>query len=178
MKAGMVYSTPMEPAESENTILFAAGDVVFGLEYRTVSEESLRKSFAEMGELDSLEREVQPGFEGEGFSVHVFGSDEHEYLRFDCFDGDPHYHYNHARAPGAPVHNHWVPFDDVACGPMWDWTLNCLRTRLRQMLVEAGGSHVAASLNDDLVADALGQMEAAARQPRDHAALGRPEHDR
>jgi hypothetical protein len=162
LKAGIVYTTPPEPVDRDETTMFHAGVVSFGLEYRQITEASLRETFAKMGALDDFEREVQPGFAGAGVSIHVFGGDGHEYLRFDCFDDDPHYHYNHPPGPDGTPHNHWVPFDDVADGDILTWTLKRLRTRLRAMLVEAEGAHIASQIEDTDIAKAIDELETTA----------------
>ena len=53
-----------------------------------------------------LEQSPEGGFADEGVSLHVIdASDAHEYLRFDMFDDEPHYHYIHKPDDGSIVNN-------------------------------------------------------------------------
>jgi hypothetical protein len=89
-------------------------------------------------------------------SIHVWGSDDgHEYLRFDVFADEPHYHYVHNTGASGDVVNNVVDFDAVASGDMLPWALGCLRTRLPEMLRAAGGAAVAAAVDPALVARAV-----------------------
>ena len=147
---GKVYNIPPQPPVEENTRWFPAGNLVIGVEYRDVDPDGLVATYgsdpAMLAEL--LERSPEGGFFDEGVSIHVKGAaDDHEYLRFDIFDGEPHYHYNHA---GPEPINHVVDFDVVAEGEMLDWALSRLETRLGAMLDEAGGTALVDGL--DLVA--------------------------
>ncbi|HLX88537.1 MAG TPA: hypothetical protein VKR22_08815, partial [Acidimicrobiales bacterium] len=107
------------------------------------------------------------GFTDEGVSIHVNGTaDGHEYLRFDVFDAEPHYHYNH---PGEPVVNNVVEFDAVANGDMLDWALDCLRTRLPSMLAEAGGGDLVAAIDQAELQCVLHEVEPRARAAQHRA---------
>jgi hypothetical protein len=98
-------------------------------------------------------------------TLHVWGTDDgHLYVRFDCFDDEPHYHYNRRVEAGGEVVNNVVPFDVVAHGPMLPWALGCLRTRLPEMLMQAGGGEVAAQLDAERVARALDDVEVLAHK--------------
>ncbi|HEU4428529.1 MAG TPA: hypothetical protein VFT98_07225 [Myxococcota bacterium] len=100
-------------------------------------------------------------------SLHVCGADDgHEYLRFDCFEREPHYHYSHRVAPGATAVNHWVPFDRAACGDMLAWALERIRSRLPEMLREARGEHLLPKLEPAAIARALREVERLARGGR------------
>ena len=97
-------------------------------------------------------------------SIHVVGAeDEHEYLRFDVFDDDPHYHYIRPNK----THNHWVPFDAVSGGDMFDFVMRCLSTRLPEMLCEAGGESAALDLEPDDLHAAVKSLQKAALLARD-----------
>jgi hypothetical protein len=90
--------------------------------------------------------------EEDGLCLHVFGTDDGlEYLRFDCFDDAPHYHYLNPHAPRNVV----VDYDAVANGPILDWALRALRTRLPEMLRHAGAPELAARVNPVEVAQVL-----------------------
>src|SRR5207244_2851325 len=96
-------------------------------------------------------------------SLHVFGEDGHEYLRFDVFDSGPHYHYNH---PGSEIINNWIEYDQVALGDMLPWAIERLRTRLPEMLTEAGGGHLAPKLDRALIDRVLVEVERCAAEAR------------
>ncbi len=71
------------------------------------------------------------GFFDKGVSLHVCAVDPaHEFLRFDVFDDDPHYHY----VDTSGTANRVVAFDEVAHGDMLPWALDRLRSHLPAML--------------------------------------------
>jgi hypothetical protein len=155
---GKTYAIPPQPPVPENLTTFAAGNLSIGVEYRDLDPEGLvatyRENPAHLAEL--LARSPEGGFTDEGVSLHVFDAgDGHEYVRFDVFDGDPHYHYNHR---GPEVVNNVVEFDVVAHGDMLPWALGRIRTRMPEMLTEAGGTHLVAGLDHKAIARALDQV--------------------
>ena len=107
-------------------------------------------------EAELFERWPEGGFTDEGVSIHVTdAADGHEYLRFDVFDAEPHYHYVHKTPPGAPPVNNVVDFDVASHGEMLPWTIRCLQTRLPEMLVEAGAAHLVDQLDQSAVDRAI-----------------------
>src|SRR6266496_3497487 len=116
-------------------ITIEAGAVTFALQYRALMPD-------------------------QGVCIHVMGGvsgEEKELLRFDCFDQSPHYHY-------APLEkNERRDMDKTTAGNPVGWTLRQLRTRLPAMLEHAGYGDVASSLDGDLVASKLDEVEEAAR---------------
>jgi hypothetical protein len=162
---GKVYGIPPQPPVAELTRAVPAGAVVFGVEYRDVDPESLRATYAgnaeHLAELE--ERSPEGGFSDRGVSVHVCGAtDSWEYVRFDVFDEEPHYHYVHRTADGSVV-NQVIDFDVTANGDMLEWTLARLRTHLGSMLRAAGGEAIADELEPSLVASAVDEVERLAR---------------
>lgn len=156
-KLGIVYKIQPEPPHPECR-WFDAGALRLGVEYRNVEPEALRQLYAGNAEqLAELERHSPAGgFRDAGVSIHVVGAaDGHEYLRFDAFDDDPHYHY--IRPSGD--HNHSVPFDSVAGGDVLAFALRSLRERLAPMLAEAGGAALAAQLEPALLRRAIDEVE-------------------
>ena len=72
-----------------------------------------------------------------------------EYLRFDCFDDAPHYHYLDPHAPRNVV----VEYDAAANGPMLEWVLHtALCTRVVDMLRYAGADRLAACIDPSVIA--------------------------
>jgi hypothetical protein len=165
---GKVYNIPPQPPVAEHTRTFPAGVVTLGVEYRDVDPEALRATYAgndaHLAELE--ERSPQGGFSDAGVSIHVCATDDgYEYVRFDCFDDEPHYHYIH-RTPDGSVINQVIDFDAVAGGDMLTWALERIRTRLREMLTTAGGAAVAVRVDPSAVDAALQQVRAAAEHAR------------
>jgi hypothetical protein len=166
---GDVYNMPPQPPVPENTRYLPAGAVTFGVEYRDVDPASLAATYesnaAHLAELDR--RSPVGGFSDEGVSIHVCGTaDSHEYLRFDVFDDEPHYHYIHPPTPGGELVNHVVGYDAVALGDMLPWALERLRTRLPAMLTEAGGADLAGQVDHEAVGRAVAEIEALAERVR------------
>src|SRR5438128_1467861 len=114
MRLGFVYAIPPEPLDNAVTRFVEAGAIRIGVEFRNIDGASLRASYAGDAVLAAELENVIGSAEvaDRGVSLHVLGADDgHEYLRFDCFETDPHYHYNHRVAAGAAAMNHIVPID-------------------------------------------------------------------
>jgi hypothetical protein len=161
---GKVYAMAPQPPVAEHTRYIPAGNVTLGIEYRELDPDGLIETYkqdaAQLAEL--LERSPEGGFTDEGLSFHVCATEGgHEYVRFDVFDGEPHYHYNH---PGAEVVNNVIDFDVAAHGAMLPWALRCLRTRLPEMLSEAGGAALVGGLDRDAIGRAVDELAAIAEQ--------------
>lgn len=96
-----------------------------------------------------------------GPAVRVYGDVEGrpvQLLRFDCFENDPHYHYDpEGRDDHRKLNPHEVP-DPVA------WTLAQLSGNLVSMIRTAGYDTVADRVDQDVVAEALPRVEAAIRE--------------
>jgi len=162
MMIGMKVDVDPIPPISENTRMIDAGAIRFGVEYRMLNEKFMGEHYgAEVLQSlhDAKELAIPDQIDDSGVSIHVFGDDGCEYLRFDCFVEEPHYHYVLPREP----HQRVVPFDAVANGDPLTWTLSCLRTRLAPMLREAGGAEAAKRADDTRVQQALDQVERLAR---------------
>lgn len=91
-------------------------------------------------------------------SLHVYGNDRTtEYLRFDCFDRFPHYHY----ILNASQTNVVWGYDPDANGPMIDWSFEAIRHRLPSFLRRAGEAYLAAQVEleglDNAAIDAVRQ---------------------
>jgi hypothetical protein len=161
---GVVYNMQPQPPVEENTRWFEAGVVTIGVEYRDVNPENLIETYQgsaeDMAEL--RERSPEGGFADEGVSLHVRGTaDGHEYVRFDVFDAEPHYHYVHKSGD----HNNVVPFDAVADGDMLPWAVDRLRNRLGDMITQAGGdADLVASLDAATLGKVVDEVAAIAEQ--------------
>jgi hypothetical protein len=160
---GKVYKVQPQPPDPEHTTWLAAGPLTIGVEYRQVDPAALVATYAanaeDMAEIEA--KSPEGGFYDEGVSLHVCGTDDgHEYLRFDVFADDPHYHYVH---PSGDTNN-VIDFDVAAHGDMLPWALNCLRVRLPQMLTEAGGVQLAGQVDHQVLDPTIDQVAELAKR--------------
>jgi hypothetical protein len=165
---GKVYGIPPQPPVEENTRTFPAGAVTFSVEYRDLDPASLEETYKDNPDYlaELRERSPEGGFSDEGVTIHVFdASDGYEYLRFDVFDDEPHYHYIH-RTTDDSVVNNVIDFDTVAHGDMLAWALQLLHTRLPVMLEQAGGGALATRLDRQLIDRVLVDVEACSLEAR------------
>ncbi|BCB76576.1 hypothetical protein GCM10022251_22450 [Phytohabitans flavus] len=160
MRVGNFIESIPVPHEPEKTRYFPAGSLTIGLEYRVFDpvEEAKKLTAEEIAATgpDSLFHRQDTD---QGVSLHVFATDGlAEYLRFDCFADEPHYHYIAPERGNMLVH-----FDEVTNGPMLDWALRVVRTRAPQMLTAIGADALAASVDADLLNAALNEAAEAAQ---------------
>lgn len=137
------------PPVLERCVDLPAGPVIFMVESRDLTED--------------LEQ-----FDGFGGTVHVLdSSDRTEYLRFDCFENIPHYHYIRP-AEGA---NTVVRIDEIAEGDPVGWTLGRLRDRLAEMLDHTGAASLAAAVRQDreTVQRAVDELATILKEAKDRA---------
>ena len=165
---GTTYNIPPQPPVEANNHRLAAGAITFGVEYRAVDPESLRATYAgneaQLAELEA--RSPEGGFFDTGVSIHVCGTDDgYEYVRFDVFDDEPHYHYVHRHDDGT-IENQVIEFDPTANGDMLAWVIRCLRERLPEMLEAAGGARLIGDLDMAVIGPALDAVAAMADDAR------------
>ena len=154
---------PIAPVESA-TRRVPAGVVTLGLESRTLDSGVVSDFYtghqheqAALGEM-AAHGPVDDG----GLSIHVFGTDDQrEYLRFDCFRGQPHYHYLLPDESYQVV----VPLDIVANGDPFEWALNTIRARLPEMLAAAGAPELAVRIDKAAIAGALSGLTDRSGEP-------------
>jgi len=147
----------------------ASGGVRIGVEYRLLTD-----AIAAAAQLVAANGDV-PGVEAgsvddRGVSLHVVArqdGEDREFLRFDCFQEDPHYHYVSWRDKS----NEMIHLDPVADGDPLAWALDRLRSRIQPMLTRAGAGDVADTLDLTAVHAALPRISETAFRLR-HA-----EHD-
>ena len=161
-RIGVVYNLAPQPPSEPDTRWFPAGALVIGVEYRDVNPDDLvelyRDDPAQLAEL--LEKSPEGGFSDNGVSIHVRGADDgHEYLRFDVFDDEPHYHYIHNTAPGEEIVNNVVTFDSFAFGDMLPVAIGWLRTRLPEMLRRAGAGHLVEQIDPAVLEPVIDRVE-------------------
>ena len=158
---GTTYSVPPIPPDPEHTTWVEAGAISIGVEYRLLDDAELAANY-EGEQMDEIQAATGgDAVEDNGVSIHVNGSaDGHEYLRFDCFEQGPHYHYILASGEEQTI----VDFDRVALGDMLPWALDQIRTRLPEMLARAGGEALVGKLDPAQIAASLAEVERLARE--------------
>ena len=158
---GKVYNIAPQPPDAAHTRWIPAGAITIGVEYRDVTPEALLATYADDPDqlAEMLEKSPDGGFADEGVSLHVNGVENgHEYLRFDVFDGEPHYHYVRYVPSGGEIVNQVVDYDVLANGEMLTWALDCIRGRLPLMLPNAGGADLVPKLDQRAIDDALAEV--------------------
>lgn len=161
--AGTTYTVQPMPPDPASTDWLDVAPLRIGVEYRKVDAEALAATYgddaADMAEIEA--HSPEGGFTDEGISIHVVAADDdHEYVRFDVFDDEPHYHYVD-RAAGT---NTVVDFDPVAHGAMKPWMLRQLRHGLPDMLRHAGAATAADAITADVGAEIADRVEAHLRE--------------
>lgn len=164
-RIGVVYNMAPQPPSEKDTTWFPAGALSIGVEFRDVNPDDLLELYkddpAQLAEL--LAKSPDGGFADNGVSLHVRdAASGHEYLRFDCFDNEPHYHYIHDSTD--PYINNVVVYDPFACGDMLPFAIGCLRGRLGEMLPRAGATDLAAKVDPAVVNAAVDEVERLAEQ--------------
>lgn len=149
---------PIPPIEAHVT-WFDAGAIRIGVEYRLLNDAIA--AAADLPAADGDERGQTTDLDDRGVSLHVFGTqdgEQREFLRFDCFEEDPHYHYVSVRETSNVV----AHLDPAANGDPLTWSLEAIRTRLPQMLCRAGAEDVAAQVEPAAVEEVLPRVTEAA----------------
>lgn len=157
---GIVYSVAPIPPDPEHTTWVDAGALRIGVEYRRLDDAEIEANYAGRDLAEIREALADRTVQDNGVSIHVAGADDgHEYLRFDLFEQDPHYHYIEPSGERQTV----VQFDRVAMGEMLPWALGQLRQRLPQMLERAGGEQLVPKLDRARLDAGIAQVEQLAR---------------
>ena len=149
---------PIPPVEAQ-TAWFEAGPVRIGVEYRLLTDAVAAANPLAAAAGD--ERGQTAELDDRGVALHVCGEQDgewREFLRFDCFVEDPHYHYVSWRAKA----NEMIHLDPVADGDPLAWALERIRTRLPQMLARAGAADIAARVDPAEIERALPRVAEAA----------------
>jgi len=152
---------PIPPIEAHSQ-RFEVGPISIWVEYRLLDDAI------------AAAHTVNQGYDGtittiddRGVSLHVLGEPapgepQVEFLRFDCFDEDPHYHY----VSYEHQTNEMVHLDRHAQGDPLEWALDCIRTRLSQMLERAGATTLAARVEPRRIEEILPMVAGAAYRAR------------
>jgi hypothetical protein len=156
------------PPVAEQTTYLEVGVLSIGVEYRLLTDDIVDSNYEGTKDAAEVDAQRPETLDDEGVSFHVCDAgDGREYLRFDAFRDDPHYHYIHAEG-----YQQIVVFDAAASGDMLEWTLSCLATRLPEMLRHAGARELADQVDLDAVTSALPDLADLAREAGSPATLG------
>jgi hypothetical protein len=164
---GKVYAIPPQPPVAENTRYLPAGAITIGVEYRDLDPASLVETYKDNPEQlkQMLDASPEGGFTDDGVSIHVCGTDDGwEYLRFDLFDDEPHYHYIHR---GDAIVNQVLDYDVNAHGDMLPWAMARIRTRLAEMLPQANGADLVGKLDQAAIDRTVDEAEKLAHEARE-----------
>ncbi len=168
---GTVYSVPPIPPDPENTTYVEAGGLRVGVEFRLLDERELAANY-EGKQMEEVQANIKGEIDDTGVSLHVERvQDGREYLRFDCFEKGPHYHYIDPSGERQTI----VDFDPAALGEMLPWVMHQLRHRLDSMLDFAGGSALLPEIDRGAFEAALPRVEQIAREAQAALAGQKPE---
>jgi hypothetical protein len=146
-RRGNRYDVMPIPMVPEHCYKVPAGAVDLVVEARQLNDQVLAETYA-AGAIP--EAKVQ--YDDYGASLHVCDpGDGLEYLRFDCFEQEPHYHYIEQGAQANVI----VRIDEIAVGDPIEFTFACVRGHLAEMLRNAGAADLA-----DAVAGRMDEVEA------------------
>jgi hypothetical protein len=145
-RRGNRYEQLPIPMVTEHCVSVDAGAVQLVVESRRLTNEILDETYQ-----GAVTSEIP--FDDFGASLHVCGTvDGLEYLRFDCFENEPHYHYIEPATRANTV----VRIDELAVGDPIDFSLACVELHLPDMLRNCGVAALA-----DAVACEPGRVNAA-----------------
>ena len=168
---GREYTVMPIPIVPEHCVEVPAGPVTFIVEARSLTVDAIVENEQRQDTSDGLGHDyvVDAG----GASLHVVDAETRtEYLRFDAFDHEPHYHYIYVERQVNVV----VRVDDVAEGDPLAWTIRVVGNRLPEMLAHADAAELAEAVRavPDQIAAAVGELERVLRDAEMNAASLRP----
>jgi len=159
------YSVMPIPPVAANTHWFDAGALRIGVQYRLLDDAIAAAADAQLAAASGGERGQTTGLDDRGVALHIYAEQDgewREFLRFDCFQEDPHYHYvSHRDRTNDMLH-----LDPIADGDALAWALERIRTRLPQMLARAGAADVVARIDARALEEALPRVAEAAYRAR------------
>ena len=168
MPIGTVYTVMPIPPEEEVTTYVPAGAVTLGVEVRVVDDALVGAQFknATPEQQAEIAANKPANLNDDGVSVHVCASEDRtEYVRFDCFRIEPHYHYISSSGDSQEI----IKFDTVANGDMLEWAIGRITTRLPEMLRRAGATQLAGEVDAAVIQKVLPQIQAACDEARQRA---------
>ena len=150
-RRGNRYDRLPIPMVEEHCIPVDAGAVQLVIESRRLTNAIVEETY---------QGEIAGGipFDDGGATLHVLGTDDGlEHLRFDCFEGEPHYHYIDHGTGGNTV----VRIDELAVGDPIEFSLACVEQHLPDMLGNCGVPALAVE-----VQGRMGEVHAAMKEVR------------
>ena len=154
-RRGNRYEQLPIPMVTEHCVPVDAGAVQLVVESRRLTNAILDATYG-----GAVEAAIP--FDDFGATLHVCGTaDGLEYLRFDCFENEPHYHYIEPSIDQAGA-NVVVRIDELAVGDPIEFSLACIEHHLPDMLRNCGAAELA-----DEVAGQPDQVQAAVVVVRD-----------
>jgi hypothetical protein len=152
----------------ENVVLVDAGALQIGVEPRELTDAMIDDYLVKFPNpegdeyIRKLRERLGRPIDDRGVSIHVFDTETNdEYLRFDAFQDDPHYHYI---TPGS--HQVSVGYDYVAGEEFHEWIFHALSERVVAMLRECGADELASKADQSLVRAAMPAIRDAVEQAR------------
>jgi hypothetical protein len=136
------------------TTYIPAGVVTIGVELRRVDDQLVGDFFKDVtpDQQAEIDANKPADLNDGGVSIHVCAAEGlDEYLRFDCFVADPHYHYITMREGRQEI----IKYDGVANGDMLPWAIDRIATRLPEMLARAGAAELAQAVEPAAIREAL-----------------------
>ncbi len=161
-KAASIKKTETNGANAAREAM-AAMDAMQPGEVKPMNRPPDRKLGPEVVDAGPIQFNIQyrDNMHDQGVSIKVMGKvdgEEKQLLRFDCFDWDPHYHYD----PDHKNEKHIM--DKTTVGNALGWTMSQLRHNLAAMLKQAGADELAKSINIAETNKKLNEVEAISRE--------------
>ena len=164
MSVGQRYPILPIPWIPEDTEMIPAGVLTIGVGHRVLDEATAKAYLDEVGfERERADDGAERQYMGRdaGVCIHVLGPNRDgelvEYLRLDCFDDEPHYHYvyNDERAQDR------VFLDPTLEGDPMEWALDRLQHRMPEVLVKVGAPELAAQVDQQAIDAAMPEIRRA-----------------
>ena len=164
MSVGQRYPILPIPLIPEHTEMIPAGVLTIGVGHRVLDEATAKAYLDEVGfvreQKEDGDERTYMGRDA-GVCIHVLGPGRDgelvEYLRLDCFDDEPHYHYvyNDERAQDR------VFMDPTLEGDPMEWALDRVRHRMPEVLVKVGAPELAAEIDSSAIEAAMPEVRRA-----------------
>ena len=168
MPVGQRYPILPIPWIPEHTEMIPAGVLTIGVGHRVLDEATAKAYLDEVGYVRANDDGSKRQYEGRdaGVCIHVLGPGRDgalvEYLRLDCFDDEPHYHYvyNDERAQDR------VFLDSTLEGDPMEWALDRVQHRMPEVLVKVGAPELAAQVDQAAIDAAMPEVRRAIERAR------------
>jgi alkylhydroperoxidase family enzyme len=159
-RLGNRYEVMPIPMVPEHCVTVDAGPVQLVVESRHLTDQILADTY-----VNTKPSESTIHFDDFGATLHVCGTaDGLEYLRFDCFENEPHYHYIKQEERAHVI----VRIDELALGDSVSFALACVEGQLPAMLRNSGADKLADAVDAETtrVVNALPAVKALMERAR------------